>query len=764
MTIRAEDQLPANLAECDREPIHVPEQIQAHGMFMLVDADRRIRRISENAADYFNREATDLLGMSVNDVVDDATLRQVDAVATSYGSNAEARCACTTTLPGFDLPFDVIASLAGDQVIVEFEAAMTRPFSFRDLYTVVRQAVSRMESATSIEELTQFAAEEVRRFTGYDRVKVYRFDANWNGRTIAESRAEHMPSFLGLHFPASDIPAQARRLYTTSRIRQIPDIHYKPVPILSRETEPVDLSYSILRSVSPVHIQYLKNMGVGASMSVSILRNGNLWGLIACHHASPITLSFEVRAACDYVAQVLALQVAALEAAEAAQARIRYASLRTSLLARIAGAEDFVQAMAASPQQLLGLTDATGAALVFDDRTLLVGATPSREQVAGLLRWIEGRSAEDVFATQSIAPVYPPAAAYEDKACGVIAINISRTRPSWVLWFRPEVIQTVNWAGDPRKVGSDSDASAAPEVPRALTPRNSFDQWKETVRHQSLAWSTFEIESAAEMRDAIVRIVLKRAEELAALTGELQRTNRELEAFSYSVSHDLRAPFRHIVGYSELLQKRTSNLDDTSRRYLRTITDSARFAGTLVDGLLAFSQMSRTALRPMEIDMRRLVDEVIGEVQMAEAGSRTITWHVGELPNVIADVTMLRSAVRNLLSNAVKYTRPKPEAIVEVGHRVEGNEDVFLVRDNGAGFDPRYRDKLFGVFQRLHRMEDFEGTGIGLANVRRTIERHGGRTWAESALGEGATFYFSLPRKTQQQDPAHGRSETDTAR
>ena len=750
MSAFSSDQLPANIAECDREPIHVPEQIQAHGMFMLLDRDRHICRISANAADYLQRPAVDLLGKPVRDVVDDATLRQVDAAASAHGSSSEARYACTTNLPAVDRPLDVIASMTDGQLIVEFESATTRAFSFRDLYTVVRQAVSRMESARTVEELTQFTAEEVRLITGYDRVKVYRFDSNWNGQTIAESRAEHMPSFLGLHFPASDIPAQARRLYTTSRIRQIPDIHYRPVPIISNESAPVDLSYSILRSVSPVHIQYLKNMGVGASMSVSVLRNGNLWGLIACHHASAITLSFEVRAACDYVAQVMALQVAALESAEAAQARIRYASLRTSLLARIAGAEDFVQTMAATPSELLGLTNATGAALVFDDRTLLVGATPSREQVAGLLQFIEGGAIEDIFDTSTLSESYPPAKAFEDTACGVLGINISRTRPSWILWFRPEVVQTVNWAGDPRKVGPASDGPrASPEVPQALTPRNSFDKWKETVRHNSLAWSSFEIESARETRDAIVRIVLKRAEEMASLTSELQRTNRELEAFSYSVSHDLRAPFRHIVGYSELLLKRTSNLDDTSRRYLRTITDSARFAGTLVDGLLAFSQMSRTALRPMQIDMRRLVDEVIAEVQMAEAGGRTITWNVGALPSVQADVTMLRSAVRNLLSNAVKYTRPMPETIVEVGHRVEGNDDVFFVRDNGVGFDPRYGDKLFGVFQRLHRMEDFEGTGIGLANVRRTIERHGGCTWAEGALGQGATFYFTLPRSKQ---------------
>jgi light-regulated signal transduction histidine kinase (bacteriophytochrome) len=239
--------------------------------------------------------------------------------------------------------------------------------------------------------------------------------------------------------------------------------------------------------------------------------------------------------------------------------------------------------------------------------------------------------------------------------------------------------------------------------------------------------------------------VLRKAEELAELTEELERSNKELEAFSYSVSHDLRAPFRHIVGYTELLKESEGpRIGDKGRRYIEIILESARSAGQLVDSLLGFSRMGRANLARVEVPMANLVEEA-RRVLEPEIAGREIDWHLGELPQVVGDPTMLRLAWQNLLSNAIKYTRRRERAVIEVGSRPEGREEVFFVRDNGVGFDMAYAGKLFGVFQRLHRVEDFEGIGIGLANVRRIAERHGGRTWAEGTPDDGACFYFSLP-------------------
>jgi len=240
---------------------------------------------------------------------------------------------------------------------------------------------------------------------------------------------------------------------------------------------------------------------------------------------------------------------------------------------------------------------------------------------------------------------------------------------------------------------------------------------------------------------------LRKAEELAQLAGELKKSNKELEAFSYSVSHDLRAPLRHIAGYAELLQDfEGDKLSERGMRFLEHIGESARFAGTLVDNLLSFSQMGRSALRFTDVDLNALVDSIRTEMAPDFEG-RSLEWRVKPLPRVVGDAAFIHLALRNLLSNAIKYSRTRDHSVIDVGAYEKGTEVVVFVRDNGVGFDMEYAGKLFGVFQRLHRMEEFEGTGIGLASVRRIIERHDGRVWAEGALNEGATFFMALPKR-----------------
>lgn len=728
-----------DLTACDREPIHAPGSIQPHGiLFGLAEPDRRVAVASRNLEPIVGRPVEGVLGKPLSDVA-----QAVDAILDGRVFPAGR----SVTLGPVDFGgcgYTAVVHRSGALLVLELEADAPTPSSLvldgRD-DTLVR-LVSRLQPPTTEDEAYQAVAAAVRRITGHDRALVYRFDEGWVGTVVGEDRNDRLPSYLGLRFPASDIPAQARELYRVNRIRQIPDAAYEPVPLVALPAlGDIDLGHAILRSVSPVHVEYMRNMGTAASMSVSILADGRLWGLVSCHHAEARVVPHNVRAACDLVAQILSLRIAAQSLHADAADRLGLQAAEARLLSRMAEGPGWVAGLAASEADVLGVTRSTGAALVSADFCLMFGDTPAEAEVRRIAAWLADKDG-DLVATSTLAADMGDGATAIGGVAGLLAVPLSRMHADWLMWFRPEAVRTVTWGGDPRK--SEPESAGV-----RISPRRSFAAWAETVRGTSQPWTAPEIDAARSLRSAIVDIVLRKAEELAAVSEDLKRSNRELEAFSYSISHDLRAPFRHIVGYAELLGEREKErFDEKSGHYLANIVDAAETAGKLVDDLLNFAQMGRVKIAPVRVDLNKISAEVRRSLELDLRG-RTVDWQVNDLPSAWGDPSLLRQAMFNLVSNAVKYTRARETAVIEIGGWSGESETTCYVRDNGIGFDMAYAEKLFQVFQRLNRTEDFEGNGIGLALVRRIVERHGGRTWASGQIGQGATFYFAVPARRE---------------
>ena len=732
------------IAQCASEPIRVPGAIQPHGWLAAVDwRGGGLVAFSENWS---------TLLASTPEMLTSRIEGALDAVSgvRPWLVDGEGPVSCGTLTIG-DRRLHVSGHRIGELAYLELETETADAGNRAPIYSLARHLVPMMQRTAAVTELCRVVVAEMKRLTGFGRCLAYRFDADGHGEVLAEAIDPGYDAYAGHRFPGSDIPPQARELYRINHIRLIADAHYEPVPVRfvdGRDGTALDLSQAALRSVSPVHLEYMRNMRTLASMSVSIIVGGKLWGLVSCHDHGPRQLSWQTRMACEHLGQLLSLQIEAKEENEQVTEQLRLRQLTLAIVSHLSDSDATLQRLVEEPGPLLRLARATGAAVILNDSCWAVGETPDPETLLALGQWL-GNRVDQVWHSDRL-PV--EAASLGDASgnplgstAGLLAISISKLHRHHIVWFRPEIVQTIVWAGDPRKESSTGEDSR-------LHPRRSFASWKEHVSGRSLPWTPGEVHAVQELRQALIGIVLRRAEEMAEVAMELGRVNKELEAFSYTVSHDLRAPMRHIAGFVDLvLEMEGEALSERSRRYLAHVKEASAHAGQLVDALLDFSRMGRSAIKLGSINTGDLIDDLIAE-QTTLTKDRHIEWTVQRpLPRLWGDPVLMQVALRNLISNAVKYTRPRDPAKIEIAV-IENARGVGLsISDNGVGFQMKYVNKLFGVFQRLHQSDAFEGTGIGLASVRRIVERHGGEIEAWGEADRGARFSFTLPTRAMQE-------------
>ena len=483
---------PPDLTACDREVIHAPGSIQPFGMMLVVELDGFLVR---HVAGEVERRlgVADWQGKHLGDVIGQALSLEVAALVEpgSMGGFVGRMPACGEVL-------DVSAHLSGAHVIVELEAAPAEDLPAAFMMDRLEAAAASFERAASLTTLCERAAIEFRRLTGFGRVMVYRFLDDAAGKVLAESRRSGLHSFLNHHFPASDIPVQARALYTRNLLRVIPDASYEPAALRPGWTaaEPLDMSDSGLRSVSPLHLLYLSNMGVSASASFSIVMEGVLWGLVACHNPAPKMLAYDTRAACRSLVGSLARQIKAKEEAEGYRQRIRLRSFEdefVALLSREGSLDDTLSHHLNGIGRMMG---GDGVAVLRGRELVMNGVCPGEPDIRGLAAWLLGRSVEPVFSTSQLSDLYPAAATFRHHGSGVLAVTLSAEEPWLLIWFRAEQVQVVEWAGNPHK------GHGASEQP--LTPRASFETWRETVSGRARSWTTPELEAATRMRAALL--------------------------------------------------------------------------------------------------------------------------------------------------------------------------------------------------------------------------------------------------------------------
>ena len=753
------------LTSCDREPITTPGAIQAHGVLVAIqEPDMRIVEISANAQKVFGHRPAPMLGKDIRDYLDKKQYNGLqNFIDRSMWSSLQPITLTiknrSKTRAGGRSKWDAFCHRQGDLLFLEFEPSMPATKSL-PYYRELKSTFGRIYASEDVQGLCKRAAQAVRDITGFDRVMVYRFDSDWNGEVIAESVGDGLDPYLNHHFPASDIPRQARAAFLSNYVRMIPDVDYEPVPVLSAKSRgPLDMSKSFLRSVSPIHLQYLKNMGTQATLTISLIRGGKLWGLIACHHGAKKNLFHEVRLACELIGKSISVLLPSREHMEEAEFAESLRDARTQLWEVLEKYGNIREALWNHPDKLLSIVDAEGAAVRIDAEKpwMLVGKTPSRKQVALLARWLSTHmdDSRPTFCTNRLSDHYRQGKPLRASACGLLAVTIPKADSNFIMWFRPELIQQKTWAGDPRKqVTHLSDGTVK------IEPRHSFEDWKEAVTLRSKPWRDVEVESALTTRSDMVSIDLRLQFKLA------QEAIRTRDEFLSMASHELKTPLTSMSLQSQMARRRLNpgidapTLLERMSRTLQRMDDGIGRLIRLVDDMLDVSRISSGNLTIVreKVEITALVSDVVDRMRTQFEGAQIPLRLVCEAEAVGNwDRLRIEQCLANFLSNSLRYGQASP---VTVTAGLIAGEAQLTVRDQGPGIAPEMHKRIFDKFERGG--QSVLGLGLGLHICKQIVELHGGSVWVESTPGEGAAFCLSLPlyektapSRSQPDSPSH---------
>ncbi|WP_373060535.1 ATP-binding protein [Gemmatimonas sp.] len=749
------------ITNCDSEPSQTPGCIQGHGALLVLRAkDLTVAQVSDNSGALLGHPPQALLGQPVSRVLGEARAEELRAFLARVP--VDKNPLYVLTHPGHNgAALDVTVHTIDGVVIVEFEATAHSAVDGPDYFSLIKQSVHRLQSASSVQALGNAATAEIRALTGLDRVMVYKFHEDGHGEVVAESRRPDLSPWLGLHYPAQDIPEPARELLRRTWIRPLREIGAplsELVPLAHPDTgRPLTMTHCALRGPSVMHTEYLQNMGVTAGLTLSIRRGEQLWGLIAGHHyTGAFDLPYNMRAACELIAQIVSLQHKAAEDRDFLSQQRRFDEVRQLLVSQAAH-DGGLSAMVDGSLTLLDAIDSQGAALFHEERWWRIGQTPPEDELERIADWLSGRpefasSTQPVFVTDELGKHMACSPELSAVASGLLAVPLSTRGQKLVFWFRPETLRTIEWGGNPH----DKPMVPGPNGPR-LTPRRSFELFSDSVRGRSRPWQQWEIELALRLRLVVMELVISRAEHLTELNVDLARSNDDLDAFAYVASHDLKEPLRGIHKYAHQLSESAARAEPQDAQRIEGLIRLTLRMDSLLDSLLHFSRVGRVALELEDVDLDELVREAL-EMVVARRGDKPSEVVVApQLPHMRADRVRLREVFVNLLSNAFKYN-DKPTVRIEIGwyppHAVNRKAHwppevtqhaIFYVKDNGIGIEARHAEQVYKMFKRLHGRDEYGGgTGAGLTIVKKLVERHGGAVWFDSEPGVGSTFYISL--------------------
>ncbi|MDJ1498888.1 ATP-binding protein [Cytophagaceae bacterium DM2B3-1] len=728
-------------SNCDKEPIHIIGTIQAHGFLMVLDTEgKTIAQVSENIHLLTGITAEQCLTMSYEELLPKEVLAEIS----SFGEASAAHEMVATPFPVVIQEKHYIALLHDlkDKLLLELEPTHHHSLAqLTQLNALQASTFQQLSQKNTINELSLVAAERIQQLFDYDRVMIYQFDEDWHGHVVAEKIKPGVKSYFNHHFPASDIPEQARTMLRKKGIRQIVDVAAESVPLIPylhpRTGKPTNVSSTELRNPSEIHLEYLQNMEVGATVSIAILVKGNLWGLICGHHQSPCLIDYYQRTTANLITQYYASCILSAKEKDDKELDQTYKQVEKTLIQKMEESLNIKKSLFVKPVTLLDLSSATGAALVLNGKITTLGKCPGQAAIRKLVQWASEQTLPQVYHTQELYKVYPPAFGFKQVASGLLLLELSRHNQEYILYFKPEIKETITWAGNP-------DKSLQMDAEQRLHPRKSFAKWEQAIEGKSAVWSELEIERIRSLGKTVVSIQLTcQAEKLRDLNTQLEGKNAQMEDFTHIASHNLIAPLNNIQGLLGLYHHQEDF--DTAQLVLDKIAlVSGHMKQTLQElhQLLKVNQSKELSFELIDLPelIRREMANLSSHIEQTGAQIHPqLTVESLRYPKVY-----MESILHNFLSNALKYRSPERTPHIKItSWQADGNV-LLEIEDNGMGIDlEKYGHKLFGLYKTFHAHAD--SRGIGLYLVRKQVESLGGSIHVDSQVDVGTRFTVRFP-------------------
>ncbi|WP_333596760.1 ATP-binding protein [Chryseobacterium flavum] len=728
-----------NFVECHEEPIHIPGYIQSFGYLIGIDAESHsITFFSRNITDIFKIERVDsLFGKELTDFPE-SFQQIIDSdiyVSLDRFTRRENETYFDKIFIG-DKEYHFSVFKSGGFIFLEFEEVLINPDKR------ISNKYDNFYGIDNAQELWNHLLETLAKVVNYDRMMIYKFMMDGSGKVIAEKKNDEMESFLGLHYPESDIPKQARQLYLRKRKRIFSNVHSDTVPLLSKSEEHIDLTFAASRGMSPIHGQYLKNSGASSSFSISIIIDDHLWGLVTCQNTEPKHIDLEDRVQAGIFTALAANAYSSFKSKSELNYRLELNERVSQLKIKFLKHHYLSDSLIESKAEIKDLPEADGVAIVSDEHIVTEGVTPSVAVINTIIQWASENTTDQIYVNRSFLKNHGEELGLSENAAGIVIYFIERDKNEMLIWFRKEFDEHIDWAGNPEK--KIEVFSYNGEEKQIISPRTSFRIFTENIKGHSKRWNSRNISAVHAIRDLILETSHKNYNAVKRLNDELKKVNEELDSFSYTISHDLGTPLTVMKLNAQMLLGNLTDGSEKSKHKINTIIEEIDNMAEMMQDVLQLSRAKHSDIQ-LEAMKTEMTIRKISENAKMTYGNPESEVVIRECPDVLADKTMLHQVFLNIINNAVKYSSHREHPKVKIEGTENGENVMYRISDNGIGIPEEEKHKMFKIFNRMDNAKKFKGNGVGLSIVHRIMKRIGGNVDYESNK-EGTSFILTFKK------------------